>query len=143
VPCDCCPNEAGAQCGVPCREQRLVVVGGQTAEKLADSTARFGLARAFYPARVPVAVHCVSFKLDLLVASGGLPWSVSLLMDETKQPWVAWSLLPWLVLIVGAIAVWRKAAESKLDLHLFSSQNCAPEERTLGLAKESAMAGTS
>jgi hypothetical protein len=64
-------------------------------------------------------------------------------MDETKQPWVAWSLLPWLVLIAGAIAVWRKAAESKLDLDLFSSQNCAPEEGTLGLAKESAMAGTS
>ncbi len=77
------------------------------------------------------------------ITSGGLPWSVALALDETKQPWVAWSLLPWLVLIAGAIALWRKTADSKLDLRLFRSENCAPEARNLALAKESAVAGTS
>jgi hypothetical protein len=77
------------------------------------------------------------------IISGGLPWSVALAMDETKQPWLAWSLLPWLVLIAGAIALWRKATESRLDLRLFRSQNCPPEERILGPAKESAMTRTS
>jgi hypothetical protein len=142
------PLRGFAKGGIRRCNYSFVVVGGQTAEKLAGSTVRFGLARAFYPARVPFAVHCVSFKSIFLFAfyniiSGGLPWSVALAMDETKQPWLAWSLLPWLVLIAGAIALWRKATESRLDLRLFRSQNCAPEERTLGPAKESAMAGTS
>src|SRR5205085_843434 len=39
------------------------------------------------------------------ITSGGLPWSVALAMDETKQPWIAWSLLPWLVLIAGSLAL--------------------------------------
>ena len=65
------------------------------------------------------------------VTSGGLPWSVALAMDETKQPWTAWSLLPWLVLIVGAIALWRKTVERKLNLPLFSSRNCGPKARSL------------
>jgi hypothetical protein len=81
------------------------------------------------------------------ITSGGLPWSVALAMDETKQPWAAWSLLPWLVLIAGAIALWRKTAESKLDLPLFRSRNCAQEARSLALVKDpkigSAVAGTS
>ena len=50
-------------------------------------------------------------------------------------------------LIAGAIALRRKAAESKLDLHLFRSQDCAPEARTVVLVKDpkigSAVAGTS
>jgi hypothetical protein len=77
------------------------------------------------------------------ITSGGLPWSVALAMDQTKQPWVAWSLLPWVVLIAGAIAPGRKAAESKLDLRLFRSQDSALEARTRGLEKESAVARTS
>ena len=70
------------------------------------------------------------------ITSGGLPWSVALAMNETKQPWVAWSLLPWLVFIAGAIALWRKTAESKLDLPLFRSRNCAQEARSLALVKD-------
>ena len=81
------------------------------------------------------------------ITSGGLPWSVALAMDETKQPWVAWSLLPWLVLIAGGIVLWRKVAERKLDVPLFRSRNCAPEARSLALVKDpkigSAVAGTS
>lgn len=45
--------------------------------------------------------------------AGGLPWSVSLSLDEARQSWAPWSLFPWIVLIVGAIALWRKNAEGK------------------------------
>jgi len=40
------------------------------------------------------------------ITSGGLPWKVALAMDESKQHWMAWSLLPWLTLVAGAIAFW-------------------------------------
>jgi hypothetical protein len=63
------------------------------------------------------------------ITSGGLPWSVALAMDETKQPWIAWSLLPWLVLIAGSIALWRKTTDSKLDLPLVRSRDCVSEAR--------------
>src|SRR5438876_1743577 len=52
------------------------------------------------------------------ITSGGLPWSVALSMDESKQHWAAWSLLPWLVIVAGSIALWRKNADGKLDLRL-------------------------
>jgi len=81
------------------------------------------------------------------ITSGGLPWSVALAMDESKQPWIVWSLLPWLVLMAGTIALWRKTAERNLDLRLFRPQNCAPKARNHGLVKdpkiESAVAGIS
>jgi len=50
------------------------------------------------------------------VTSGGLPWKVALAMDDSKQHWTAWSLLPWLVITAGSIALWRKAANRELDL---------------------------
>jgi uncharacterized membrane protein len=53
------------------------------------------------------------------ITSGGLPWSVALAMDESKQHWTAWSLLPWLVVTAGSIVLWRKTADGKLDLRLF------------------------
>ena len=53
------------------------------------------------------------------ITSGGLPWTVALALDESKQPWAAWSLLPWLVLIGGAIVLWRKNAPGNVDLRLF------------------------
>ncbi len=53
------------------------------------------------------------------ITSGGLPWKVALAMDESKQHWTAWSLLPWLVITAGAIVLWRKIADGKLDLRLF------------------------
>jgi hypothetical protein len=40
-------------------------------------------------------------------------------MDDSMQHWAAWSLLPWLVITGGAIALWRKTADGKLDLRLF------------------------
>src|SRR4030095_7699386 len=42
------------------------------------------------------------------ITSGGLPWSVALAMDESSQHWIVWSLLPWSVLIAGAVALWLK-----------------------------------
>lgn len=53
------------------------------------------------------------------ITSGGLPWSVALAMDDYRQHWTAWSLLPWVVLITGSIALCRKTADGKLDLRLF------------------------
>jgi hypothetical protein len=53
------------------------------------------------------------------ITSGGLPWKVALAMDESKQHWTAWSLLPWVVIVAGSIALWRKTADGKLDLRLF------------------------
>src|SRR5712692_6254930 len=35
------------------------------------------------------------------ITSGGLPWKVALAMDDSMQHWAAWSLLPWLVIIIG------------------------------------------
>ena len=50
------------------------------------------------------------------ITSGGLPWSVALAMDESSQHWIVWSLLPWSVLIAGAVALWLKRNHGKLDL---------------------------
>jgi Glycosyltransferase family 87 len=52
------------------------------------------------------------------ITSGGLPWNVALAMDDSMQHWAAWSLVPWLVITGGAIALWRKTADGKLDLRL-------------------------
>src|SRR6266404_6980115 len=52
------------------------------------------------------------------ITSGGLPWSVALAMDDSKQHWTGWSLLPWLVITAGSIVLWRKIADGKLDLRL-------------------------
>ncbi len=53
------------------------------------------------------------------ITSGGFPWFVALAMNATMQPWTAWSLLPWLVIVAGSIALCRKTADRKLDLRLF------------------------
>jgi Gpi18-like mannosyltransferase len=50
------------------------------------------------------------------ITSGGLPWSVALAMDDSKQHWTGWSLLPWLVITAGSIALWRKTVNRELDL---------------------------
>ena len=52
------------------------------------------------------------------ITSGGLPWKVALAMDDSMQHWAAWSLVPWLVLIVGSLALWQKTRGRKLDLRL-------------------------
>jgi len=52
------------------------------------------------------------------ITSGGLPWNVALAMDESQQHWIVWSLLPWLVIVTGAITLWRKIAEGKLEFRL-------------------------
>jgi len=53
------------------------------------------------------------------ITSGGLPWRVALAMDDSKQHWTAWSLLPWLVIIAGSTALLAKTRGRKLDLRLF------------------------
>jgi uncharacterized membrane protein len=50
------------------------------------------------------------------ITSGGLPWKVALATDDSKQHWAAWSLLPWLVITAGSIALWRKTVNRELDL---------------------------
>ena len=52
------------------------------------------------------------------ITSGGLPWSVALAMDESSQHWIIWSLVPWSVLVAGAVALWLKRSYGKLCLPL-------------------------
>jgi len=54
------------------------------------------------------------------ITSGGLPWKVALAMDDSMQHWAAWSLPPWLVIVAGSFAIWRKVHARKLDLRLFN-----------------------
>jgi hypothetical protein len=54
------------------------------------------------------------------ITSGGLPWSVAISTDELRDLWAPWSLLPWVVVIAGSLAFWRKSAESKIHLRLFN-----------------------
>lgn len=54
------------------------------------------------------------------VTAGGLPWSVAVSTDELRDTWAPWSLIPWIVLIVGAVALWRKTAAAKPALRVFS-----------------------
>jgi len=53
------------------------------------------------------------------ITSGGLPWKVALAMDDSKQHWTEWSLLPWLVLIVGSLALWWNRRTRMSDLASF------------------------
>jgi hypothetical protein len=52
------------------------------------------------------------------ITSGGLPWSVALAMNDSKQHWTTWSLLPWIVITLGAAALRLQRSERKLDLRL-------------------------
>ena len=52
------------------------------------------------------------------ITSGGLPWSVALAMDDSKQHWTAWSLFPWTVIVAGSLVIWRKSLTGKINLGL-------------------------
>jgi hypothetical protein len=75
------------------------------------------LSPTFYTA-VTIASSAFLFAFYNINA-GGLPWKVALAMDDSQQHWTVWSLLPWFVIIVGSIALWRKTDARKLDLRLF------------------------
>jgi uncharacterized membrane protein len=62
------------------------------------------------------------------ITAGGLPWSVALSMDELKDRWVPWSVLPWIVITAGSIAFARQMAQGKLDLGLFRFAKLRPEK---------------
>ena len=70
----------------------------------------------------PILYTCVLVSSSVFlfafynVTSRGLPWSVAVSTDELRGLWMPWSLLPWLVIIAGAITLWRNAADGKLDL---------------------------
>jgi Gpi18-like mannosyltransferase len=53
------------------------------------------------------------------IAAGGLPWSVALSMDEIKDQWAPWSLLPWIVITMGSIVIWLTPVDPKLSLEAF------------------------
>jgi len=48
-------------------------------------------------------------------------------MDESSQHWIVWSLLPWSVLIAGAVALWLKRNHGKLDLPLLRLEKVRAE----------------
>jgi len=72
----------------------------------------------------PALYACVMISSSIFlfafynITSGGLPWSVALAMDDSQQHWIVWSLLPWLVIVAGAITLWLKTAEGELELRL-------------------------
>jgi len=59
----------------------------------------------------------------------GLPWSVALSTDGRRELWAPWSLLPWIVLIAGVIALWRKSVQIKPRLRILSFE-ALPAEST-------------
>ena len=61
------------------------------------------------------------------ITSGGLPWKVALAMDDSEQHWTAWSLLPWLVITAGSIALWRKTVNRELDLRSLQPEKLPAE----------------
>ena len=61
------------------------------------------------------------------VTAGGLPWSVAVSTDELREFWAPWSILPWCVLIIGSIALWRKTAAVKPALGLLNSETLLSE----------------
>jgi hypothetical protein len=72
---------------------------------------------AFY-ATLTVASSIFLFAFYNITA-GGLPWRVALAMDDSQQHWIAWSLLPWFVIIVSSLLFWRKTDVRKFDFRLF------------------------
>lgn len=75
------------------------------------------LSPSFYAA---VTIASSSFLFVFYnITSGGLPWRVALAMDDGLQHWTAWSLLPWIVIALGSLAVWRKISVGRLNLRLF------------------------
>jgi hypothetical protein len=60
------------------------------------------------------------------ITSGGLPWSVALATDESSQHWIVWSLLPWTVLIAGAVALWLRRAAGRIDFSLPKAAKLRP-----------------
>jgi Gpi18-like mannosyltransferase len=54
------------------------------------------------------------------VTAHGLPWMVSVSMDEFREQWAPYSLLPWAVLIAGWAALWRKGSPQNLASPLVS-----------------------
>jgi hypothetical protein len=54
--------------------------------------------------------------------AGGLPWSAATSTRELIDAWAPWSLLPWFVLIGGAIAFWRKNAQDRRSFRGLSLQ---------------------
>ena len=53
------------------------------------------------------------------ITSGGLPWKVALAMDDSMQHWSGWSLVPWLVIGIGALVLSGKIPVDKFNLRLF------------------------
>jgi uncharacterized membrane protein len=61
------------------------------------------------------------------ITSGGLPWSVALAMDDSKQHWTAWSLLPWTVILAGSLLLWRKSLTGAINLGLLPLEKLRTE----------------
>jgi len=81
----------------------------------------------------------VSSSISLFVVynaiARGFPWFVAL-SNGRDSALATWSLLPWIVLIVGTIALWRKTAETNLALPLLRPRNRVPKTCSFGLLKD-------
>ena len=61
------------------------------------------------------------------VTSRGFPWMVSVSMDEVREQWAPWSLLPWAVLIAGLFVLSRKTMTAIAAARLLSFETLRPK----------------
>src|ERR1043166_268348 len=57
------------------------------------------------------------------------PWKFAFSNNEVNGVWAPWSLLPWIALIAGSIALWRKTVQAEPALRLFSFETLSAAAR--------------
>jgi hypothetical protein len=58
--------------------------------------------------------------------AGGLPWYLAISTGQLNDQWLPWSLWPWVILIAGAVLLWRNAAKATPELPFYSSTSINP-----------------
>jgi hypothetical protein len=58
--------------------------------------------------------------------AGGLPWYLAISTGQRNDQWLPWSLWPWVILIAGAVLLWRNAANATPELPFYSSTSINP-----------------
>jgi len=43
------------------------------------------------------------------ITAGGLPWYMAISTNQLNLIWTPWTIWPWMVLIAGALFLWREA----------------------------------
>jgi uncharacterized membrane protein len=62
------------------------------------------------------------------IISHGLPWYLGISTNQLNLTWTPWTIWPWAALIVGLVALWRRALATDPSLRLFSLATVQPGE---------------